>query len=418
MDKAKPFIISKQEVFRAYELTKKNKSAAGIDDMSWKEFDKDLKKNLYKLWNRMSSGTYFPPLVKAIAIPKKTGGERILGIPTISDRIAQKVVKMNLESLIEPLFNPNSFGYRPYKSAHQAVEQAKNNCWTCNWGIDLDIKGFFDNLNHTLLMKMVKRHTDCAWVILYIERWLKTSMQMPDGSIVARVKGTPQGGVISPLLANLYLHYAFDLWMTKEANDIKFERYADDIIIHCRFLGQAKELKEKLKKRFELFGLELHPEKTKIFYCEDDKRNWGEGYATSFDFLGFTFKKRTARGHQGKLFMGFQPGMSMAARRKISQTIRIWHLGRRGDLSIEEISRDYNAVIRGWVNYYGKFYKKAFSPIRCQFNVALTRWAMRRFGARYSKKRNQASKFIYKLVQTQPELFAFWSEFYSGGNNG
>lgn len=416
MDKAKPFTISKNDLVKAWESVRRNKGSAGIDDQTIQDFEKDLKGNLYRIWNRMSSGSYLPPPVKAHAIPKKTGGERILGIPTVSDRIAQTVVKMKLEPSLEKVFSPHSFGYRPKKSAHQAVEQARINCWQCNWGVDLDIKGFFDNIDHELLMKAVRKHTDCKWVLLYIERWLKAPMESVDGQVQPRTRGTPQGGVVSPLLANLFLHYAFDIWLGKEFPEARFERYADDIVIHCVNLQQAKAVLERVTKRFKECGLDVHQEKTKIFYCKDTKRNWGEGFANEFNFLGFTFRQRTARGKDGTFFMGFQPGMSKESRKKISQTIKSWHIGRRGDLSIEDMSRDLNPTIRGWVNYYGKYYKSAFNPIRKQFHVALTRWAHRRYSAKFNHAKRQPSLFIYEIARTRPKLFAFWSEFYVDKN--
>lgn len=418
MDTTKPFTISKKEVLKAWEHVKSNKGSAGIDNETIEMFEKDLKKNLYRIWNRMSSGTYFPPSVKSQPIPKKGGGVRILGIPTVSDRIAQAVVKNALEPALEKVFSPHSFGYRPGKSAHQAVEQAKINCWQCHWGIDLDIKGFFDNIDHVLLLKAVRKHTESKWVILFIERWLKAPMESEDGTLTLRTKGTPQGGVISPLLANIFLHYTFDLWVTREFPLARFERYADDIVIHCVNLQQASEVRRKVEIRFRECGLELNKEKTKIFYCKDDKRNWGTGYPDSFDFLGFTFRQRTARGKNGTLFMGFQPALSLGSRRKMSATIRSWHIGRRSDLSIEEMSHDLNSTIRGWVNYYGKFNKNAFSPMRKQFHIALTRWALRKYSARFNHSRKQASKFVYEIARTRPELFAFWSNFYNEKRNG
>lgn len=414
MNTAKSFAISKNDVVKAWEHVKKNKGSAGIDDQTIDEFEKDLKGNLYRIWNRMSSGTYFPPSVKAHAIPKKDGGERILGIPTVSDRVAQTVVKMKLEPSLERIFSPHSFGYRPKKSAHQAVEQAKLNCWQCHWGVDLDIKGFFDNIDHELLMKAVRKHTDCVWVILYIERWLKAPMESVDGKTEPRTRGTPQGGVVSPLLANLFLHYAFDVWLVKEFPTARFERYADDIVIHCLNLAQAKDVRYCVEKRFKECGLEVHQQKTKIFYCKDTKRNWGgQGFATEFNFLGFTFRQRTARAKEGGFFMGFQPGMSKESRKKISQTIKSWHIGRRGDLSIEDMSKDLNPIIRGWVNYYGRYYKSAFNPIRKQFHIALTRWAHRKYSSKFNNAKRQPSVFIYEIARTRPQLFAFWSEFYN-----
>lgn len=232
-------------------------------------FNKNLSANLYKIWNRMSSGSYFPPAVRTVLIPKKQGGKRPLGIPTVGDRIAQGVVKDFLEPILEPLFHVSSFGYRPGRSAHDALAQCQHNCIHHSWVVDLDIKGFFDNLNHEWMMKMLKHHTQEKGVLLYTERWLKAGIEQADGSIVAREKGTPQGGVISPLLANLYLHHAFDMWMNKYFPSNPFERYADDIIVHCNSKEEAEKLLSSIRERLSGFDLELHPEKTKLVYCKN-----------------------------------------------------------------------------------------------------------------------------------------------------
>jgi len=412
VDKVRPFNISKQEVMKAYEQVKRNKGAAGIDDETIQEFEMDLKDNLYRLWSRLSSGSYFPPAVKETAIPKKDGGERKLGIPTVTDRIAQTIVKNRLERVVDPLFLDNSYGYRPKKSALQAVEACKISCWQKGWVVDLDIKGFFDNIDHDLLMRAVRKHTDCKWILLYIERWLKAPMQKPGESAQDRTRGTPQGGVVSPLLANIFLHHVFDIWFSENFSGprFSFERYADDIVVHCMTLSEANQVLRKIKLRLQTCKLELHPEKTKIVFCEDAKRNWGQGYPTSFDFLGFTFKRRTVPGKQG-LYDGFVPAMSKEARKKIQKTISSWAISRRSDLSIEDMSRDLNPVIRGWVNYYGKYYKKSFAPIRFQFHIQLTKWALRKYRGKIDC-RAHATKWIYQLARKHPEYFAFWSEFY------
>lgn len=410
MDKTKPFNISKNEVWEAYKRVKTNKGAAGIDGQSIEEFEKDLKSNLYKLWNRMSSGSYIPPPVRSVDIPKRDGGKRTLGIPTVADRIAQMVVKQRLEPILEPKFHPSSYGYRPKRSAHQAVEAAKVNCWTKAWVLDLDIKGFFDNVDHDLMMKAVRHHTDCKWTILYVERWLKATNDR-DKPEQPSNRGTPQGGVISPLLANLYLHHAFDDWMTRHHAEVQFERYADDIIVHCWKLDHAKSLLAEISKRLGECKLELHPQKTKIVFCKDGKRNWGKGFATSFDFLGFTFAMRTAPSKNGGLYNGFMPAMSIESRKKISKAIKQWHIGRRTDLSLEDMSRDLNPVLRGWVNYYGRYYKRAFSPIRKQFHLVLTRWAMRKY-KRFKNRRKKASGYIYSIARRDPQLFYLWEAFY------
>jgi RNA-directed DNA polymerase len=294
LSKAKPFSISKRVVFEAYKRVKANKGAAGVDEESIEEFERDLKGNLYKIWNRMSSGSYFPPPVRAVDISKKDGGQRRLGVPTVSDRIAQTVTKMYFEPEVEPYFHTDSYGYRPGRSAIEAVGVARKRCWHYAWVLDLDIKGFFDNIDHALMMRAVRKHTKCKWLLLYIHRWLKAPVQLEDGSLVIRGKGSPQGSVISPLLANLFLHYAFDEWMKRSYDAIPFERYADDIIVHCISEKQARFIKAMIEKRLLGCKLELHPKKTKLVYCKDDQRR-GNYPEQKFDFLGYTFRPRLAK---------------------------------------------------------------------------------------------------------------------------
>ncbi|EJM2521986.1 group II intron reverse transcriptase/maturase, partial [Salmonella enterica] len=272
MDRAKPFSISKTIVWEAYKRVKANAGAAGVDRQSIEAFEKDLTGNLYKLWNRMASGSYFPPPVRRVDIPKSGGGTRSLGIPTVTDRIAQMVAKLVLEPEVEPCFHPDSYGYRPERSAIDAVGVARQRCWRYDWVVDMDIRAFFDSMDHDLLMRAVRKHTSCQWVLLYIERWLKAPVQLPDGTVHPRDRGTPQGGVISPLLANLFLHYAFDLWMQRNHPDKPFERYADDVIVHCRSLGASRSLMREIDQRLSECGLTLHPEKTKVVYCKDRSR--------------------------------------------------------------------------------------------------------------------------------------------------
>ncbi len=299
MKEAKPFLISKRAVWEAYQKVKANKGAAGVDAQSIEDFDRRLKDNLYKIWNRMSSGSYFPPPVRTVKIPKADGSERRLGIPTVADRIAQTVVKEKLEPRIEPLFHPSSFGYRPGRSALDAVGKARRNCWDYDWVLDLDVRGFFDNIDWELLMKAVRKHAPEPWVVLYIERWLKAPAEEADGTRVERTRGTPQGGVISPLLANLFLHYAFDQWMARQFPQLRFERYADDAIVHCRTRREAEEVWDAVAKRLKDCRLELHPQKTKIVYCKGDDRR-GNYPDQKFDFLGYTFSSQGIEESVGK----------------------------------------------------------------------------------------------------------------------
>ena len=299
MNQAKPFPITKRQVWEAYKSVKANGGGAGIDGQTLEEFDRNLADNLYKLWNRLASGSYQPPAVKRVEIPKASGGTRPLGIPTVADRIAQTVVKAALEPALEDHFHPDSYGYRPGRSAHQAIAAARKRCWRHDWVLEFDIRGFFDNIDQDLLMRAVRKHAQDKWVLLYIELWLKAPVQMPDGKRQMRECGTPQGGVISPLLANLFLHYTFDQWMSKHYPHIPFERYADDGIAHCRSGRQAEMLKAALEQRFAQCGLELHPLKTRVIYCKDSDRV-GDHVETSFDFLGYTFRPRRSKNRWGK----------------------------------------------------------------------------------------------------------------------
>jgi RNA-directed DNA polymerase len=350
LSKAKPFSISKHAVWEAFRRVKANGGAAGVDGESIAEFEGDIKNNLYRLWNRMSSGSYFPPPVRMVEIPKDNGGRRPLGIPTVSDRIAQMVVKMYLEPEVEPHFHQDSYGYRPGKSAIEALGVSRQRCWRYDWVVDLDIRGFFDNLDHDLVMRVVRKHTDCKWVLLYIERWLNAPAQLEDGTQVNRDKGTPQGGVASALLANLFLHYAFDEWMKRNYPTIPFERYADDAIVHCSSKKQSKWIKAKIERRLSQCRLELHPEKTKIVYCKDSIRH--ERYQNeSFDFLGYTFRPRRSKSQSGNFFVNFSPAVSNKASNAIRKVMRSWRFHRRSDQSLEDLSRFCNPILRGWINY-------------------------------------------------------------------
>jgi RNA-directed DNA polymerase len=406
MSKTKSFNISKIDVLKAYRCVRENKGSAGIDGQTLLDFEKDCKNNLYKIWNRMSSGSYFPPPVLRVEIPKSDGKMRPLGIPTVSDRIAQMVVKLKLEPLLEPIFHKDSYGYRPNKSALDAVGIARERCWAYDWVIDLDIKGFFDNIDHELMMRAVRTHIDEKWVLLYIERWLKASVQMKDGSIIERDKGTPQGGVISPLLANLFLHYTFDMWMVRNYSEVPFERYADDCIVHCKTLIDAEELLLKLHNRFENCKLELHSEKTKIVYCKDDRRPY-DYINDKFDFLGYTFCGRKTKSKHGKLFIGFNPAVSSKAIKSIKESIRNWHIKRLVGLEIGDIAKRINPVIRGWLNYYGKFRISEMYPTLSYLNNKILGWIRKKY-KKFRKTKNQAIKWLFKQMKEKENLFAHW----------
>ena len=403
---AKPFCISKQVVWEAYKRVKANKGAAGVDSESIEVFEKNLKDNLFKIWNRMSSGTYFPPPVRSVGIPKKDGGERRLGIPTVSDRIAQTVVKTYLEPVVEPSFHPDSYGYRPKKSALDAVGAARQRCWRYDWVIDLDVRGFFDNLDHALVLRAVEKYTQCRWILLYVKRWLEAPAQLEDGTLVPRSKGTPQGGVASPLLANIFLHLAFDDWMRKTHPDVPFERYADDIVAHCKTEKQARQVLESIRHRLELCRLEVHPQKTKIVYCKDDDRR--RGYPNEkFNFLGYTFRPRRSKNRWGKFFVNFTPAVSNEAAKKMRQEMRSWRLHLRSDKAVDDLARMWNPVLRGWIQYFGRFYKSALSPVLRHFNALLVRWALRKY-KRLRGHRRRAEHWLGGLARREPRMFAHW----------
>jgi RNA-directed DNA polymerase len=406
MIKTKPFTISKDLVLQAYLRVKENRGSAGIDGLSLEEFDKDRRKHLYRLWNRMSSGSYMPCAVLLVEIPKKTGGKRPLGIPTITDRIAQTVVTMTLEPDLDKIFHEDSHGYRPGKSALEAVGKTRQRCWRCDWVLDLDIKGFFDNIPHDLLMKAVRKHTDCKWVLLYIERWLKAAVQQEDGTLTERTKGTPQGAVISPLLANLFLHYCMDEWLRIKYPQCPFERYADDSVIHCQSKEQAEQLKEALQERLKACGLEMHRDKTRIVYCKDEDRNKSYPHV-SFDFLGYTFRSRKSRNRQGKFFTGFLPAVSNKAGKAIREKIREWKLSARSGSDINTLAAEVNPVLRGWINYYGHYYKSELQDVLKYLNLILKKWARQKYKKLHSHK-TKASKWLVTLYQRAPYLFAHW----------
>ncbi len=397
---AKPFNIEKREVWEAFKRVKANRGSAGVDGQTIEAFEGSLTANLYKLWNRLSSGSYHPHAVRRVSIPKVDGGQRPLGIPTVADRIAQETARRHLEPLVEPHFHQDSYGYRPEKSAHDALRRARERCWRYDWVVDIDIKGFFDNLDHGLLLKAVRRHTDCAWVLLYIERWLKAPVRLEDGTEVARDRGVPQGGVISPLLANLYLHYVFDAWMSRYRSGVPFERYADDIVLHCRKRVSAERVLELLRERFAQCGLELHPEKTKIVYCRDSRRG-GTHANTSFDFLGYTFRPRLAAWKDGRFGVSFLPAASGRGLKQVRQRIRGWQLPRRTDRSLWDLAREFNRVIRGWIGYYGEFYRSALRPTLWQIDHFLVRWVRRKFKRLRDRPRG-AWSWLRRMARTTP----------------
>jgi len=387
---------------------KANKGSAGVDSVSMDKFNTSRSKHLYKLWNRMASGSYFPPPVKEVEIPKKDGKVRKLGIPTIADRVAQMAIKEYLEPRFESIFSNHSYGYRPNKNAHQALASVRENCWKYDWVIDLDIKGFFDNINHAKLMKAVRKHVPENWACMYIQRWLNMPVMLKTGELrIKEGKGTPQGGVISPLLANLFLHYAFDKWLELNARTVKYARYADDAIIHCKSKAHAERVLTQLEQRMEDCELELHPRKTKLVYCRDFKRQ-GKYKTVKFDFLGYSFQPRTAKSKRtGKLFLGYDCAISIGSRKRLADKLEELDIINMSFKSIVGIAQKLNPYIRGWINYYGKFrgyeLSKVFYLLRCR----LVRWARKRY-KRYRYSLNKAYKWINRVRKQYPYLFYHW----------
>jgi RNA-directed DNA polymerase len=402
----KSFAIPKRLVWEAWRQVKANRGAPGVDGQTLGEFEADLGDQLYKVWNRMSSGSYFPPPVRAVEIPKPHGGGfRTLGVPTIADRVAQTVVAMWLEPLVEPRFRPDSYGYRPGRSAHDALAACRARCWKFDWAIDLDVQKFFDEVPWELVVRAVRAVTDCPWVLLYIRRWLAAPLQRPDGSLVERTRGTPQGSAVSPVLANVFMHYAFDTWMAREFPGCPFERYADDLVVHCKSRHQAQEVLAAIAARMGELGLRVHPDKTRIVYCQDGRRR-GEHEHTSFTFLGYTFRARKARGKDGRNFTGLLPAISAEALKAKSDRLRRMRIHRRTDLSLEDLARWLNPIVVGWINYYGRFYRSALHPLLRRVSTYLRRWA----GKKYKRLRafKRFKRWWGGLLTREPTLFAHW----------
>ena len=403
----KPFVISKWEVWEAYRQVKANQGAPGVDGVTLDVFEADLKNNLYRIWNRMSSGSYFPPPVKAVEIAKPHGtGTRVLGVPTVADRIAQTVVARRLEAKVEPIFHPGSYGYRPNRSALDAVAACRQRCWKTSWVIDLDVERFFDSVPWELVVKAVAAHTTDPWVVLYVKRWLAAPLALPDGTLQQRDRGTPQGSAVSPVLANLFLHYAFDAWMAREYPGVQFERYADDVVVHCVTEAQAKRLVVAIGNRLAEVGLRLNPAKTRIVYCKDGRRRLDYEH-TAFAFLGFTFRARGARGKNGCNFTGFLPALSKDALTRMSREVRRWRLHLRTGHTLAELARKINPIVRGWMQYYGAFYRTALDPLLRRINAYLVRYLR----AKYRRLRplKKALACWQRITGQQPRLFAHWA---------
>jgi RNA-directed DNA polymerase len=404
--KDKPFAIPKSMVWEAYRRVAANKGAPGVDGQALEAFEADLRDNLYVIWNRMSSGSYFPPPVRAVEIPKPHGGGvRMLGVPTIADRVAQTVVAMHLEPLVEPRFHPDSYGYRPNKSALDAVGTCRARCWKYDWTIDLDVQKFFDTVPWDLVVRAVEAVCDARWVLLYVKRWLGAPLQHADGTLVERDKGTPQGSAVSPVLANLFMHYAFDSWMARNFPGCPFERYADDGVVHCKSRRQAEYVLAAIAARMGEVGLALHPDKTKIVYCKDSNRR-AEHEHTSFTFLGFAFRPREARRKDGVSFTAFLPAISPEALKAKGARLREMRIHRRTDLTLDDLARWLNPIVAGWMHYYGRFYRSALYPLLRRISIYLRRWAGKKYRRLRTYKRFK--RWWAGLLERAPGLFAHW----------
>ena len=407
MTKTKPFCIPKALVWEAWQRVKANKGAAGVDGQTIGEFEADLPRNLYRIWNRMSSGTYFPPAIKAVPIPKKSGGERMLGVPTVGDRIAQTAVTLVLEPELEGVFHDDSYGYRPGRSAHDALAVTRKRCWERDWVLEYDIRGLFDNIDHELLLRALRKHCDQRWVLLLVERWLTAPMRGQDGSEHPRTVGTPQGGPLSPVLANLFLHYALDRWLATHHPDVPFCRYADDGVLHCRTEAEANTMREHLDARLRDCKLELHPDKTWVVYCKDSNRR-EEHENVQFDFLGYTFRPRAILDRNGRLNTGFTPALSRTSMRSMCQSTRRRQLHHRSEWSLDDLAGAVNPQVRGWIGYYCRFRGSAFHRIANHLDRMIVRWAMRkhkRLRGHYRRTR----VWLGRVRRERPDLFAHWS---------
>lgn len=402
----KAFDIPKALVVEAWERVRSNKGAPGVDGAAVEDFERDLQANLYKIWNRMSSGSYFPPPVRQVRIPKPDGGIRVLGVPTVADRLAQTVVALVLERRAEPVFHQGSYGYRPGRGAIDAVAACRRRCWESSWVIDMDIQAFFDTVPWDLVCRAVETVCDLPWVMLYVRRWLKAPAQQGDGTLTERWRGTPQGSAVSPVVANLFMHYALDAWLARNFAGVVFERYADDVVIHCKSLEQARAVLAAVAERMRQVGLRLHPRKTRIVYCKDANRT-GSWEHTEFTFLGYEFRERTVKGRHG-LFRSFSPAVSRAALKRMSATVRSWRLHRWVTATVSDLAAHVNPVVRGWMRYYGAFHPSALYPLLRRINSYLVRWLRGKYRRLRASWATTMRKW-YTGVKKAPSYFAHWA---------
>jgi RNA-directed DNA polymerase len=407
--KGKSYDIPKRLLWDAWLKVKENGGAAGADGVTIEQFEEDLSGNLYRLWNRMSSGSYHPGPVRAVEIPKKgkKGGIRVLGIPSVVDRVAQAAAAKALEPNVEPVFHEDSYGYRPGRAPVDAVVVCRERCFQTDWVVDLDIRAFFDSVPWDLMLKAVAHHADQKWIVLYVERWLKAPMQRPDGTLIPRVKGTPQGSPISPCLANLYLHYGLDAWMERTFPTIQFERFADDAVIHCVSESQARFVRDAVARRLVKVGLELHPDKTRIVYCKDSRRR-GTYEEISLTFCGYTFRPRKAYNKRtGEVFTGFLPAVSSEKLMMMSRRVGSWRIHRRVNLTLEDLAAPINQRLRGWLAYFTAFYPTAVIPLCQRLDHHLERWARWKY-KRLARSPKRTRAWLQGVRTRNPELFAHW----------